>query len=80
MPQLIKNITAVLYDDIVGSIVYTNYLESDIQQEDYISMDSFKAYLQDLVQVEYSLSLNKPINFGLNNQYNVPQVTLSVNY
>ena len=80
MPKLIKNITGSILDNYTGSIYFFSSLSGEVQFEDYIDMDGFVAYLQNFKQVDYLEQLQKPLSFGLKNQYNLPTTTLEISY
>lgn len=80
MPKLIKNITGSILDNFTGGITLLNTVSGQIQFEDYISIGGFTAYLQNFTQVDYVQILQKPITFGLKNQYNLPTITLEISY
>jgi hypothetical protein len=46
MPQLIKKIESDLINDITNSVVLVKSVVGELQQEDYINMGGFVAYLQ----------------------------------
>ena len=79
MPQLIKNIQGNLVDDYIGNVVYMKSIVGEVQEEDYININGFIAYLQNLTQIEFTSGLKQPLNLGLNNK-NLPIVTLNINY
>lgn len=80
MPKLLKNITGAVLENYSGEIVFLNSISGKIQFEDYVYIDSFIAYLQNFKQVEYFNILEKPLAFGLKNQYNLPTITLEISY
>lgn len=80
MPKLLKNITGAVLENYSGEIVFLNSISGKIQFEDYVYIDSFIAYLQNFKQVEYFSILEKPLAFGLKNQYNLPTITLEISY
>lgn len=80
MPILIKDVIGEIYDEMIGEVIYLKSVIGDIQDEDYINLPAFKAYLQNLTRAETVEKLKKPINFGLVNKYKVPMVTLQINY
>ena len=79
MPQLIKNIQGNLVDDYIGNVVYMKSIVGEVQEEDYININGFIAYLQNQTQIEFTSGLKQPLNLGLNNK-NLPIVTLNINY
>lgn len=80
MPQLLRNIQGELHTTPVGEIVLVKSITGEIQLEDYISMNGFVAFLQNLTRTEYTEALTTPITFGMKNKYNLPMVTLEINY
>jgi len=80
MPKLVKNITGSILDNFTGSVTLLGTVSGQIQFEDYINMDGFTAYLQNFTQVDYVQILQKPLAFGLKNQYNLPTITLEISY
>ena len=80
MPQLIKNIEAEELSLNTGSVQAINSISGLAQEEDYINMFGFVAYLQNFTKVEESVLLNKPLNFGLANRLNLPINELEIDY
>lgn len=80
MPQLIKNINANLVDVIKNDLILVSSISSEIQREDYISFTGLEAFTQNLLFIEYTASLIKPLSFGLKNQRNLPIIELNINY
>jgi hypothetical protein len=80
MPQLIKNIQGEIHVESMGETVLVKSIVGSIQLEDYIIMNGFVAYLQNLTRTEYTKSLDKPLTYGLTNKYNIPMVTLEISY
>jgi hypothetical protein len=80
MPQLIKNIQGIIHENVDGSLVYNKTIISEIQKKDFINLNGFIAFLQDFSQTEYTEELTKPLTLGLANQYNLPMITLIINY
>lgn len=80
MPQLIKNIQGIIHENVDGSLVYHKTIISEIQKKDFISLNGFIAFLQNFSQTEYTEELIKPLTLGLVNQYNLPMITLIINY
>jgi hypothetical protein len=80
MIQLINKVQGQIYTVFTGNIDNLYSISGEIQQEDFIDLNGFVAYLQNFTRV-YSLeNLQNPINFGLKNSYNIPMVTLEINY
>lgn len=80
MPILIKYITAGFLDNYTTNLSFYVNLSSDIQFEDYINLNGFIAYLQNFTKVQSVIPLNKPLNFGLKNEYNIPTRFLQISY
>ncbi len=80
MPQLIRNIQGQAYLVTTGSVIGVKTISGEVQLEDYINLNGFIAYLQNFTKVDETESLRKPILFGLINRYNIPVVTLEINY
>ena len=80
MAILIRNIEGEVLTNIESSLVYYKSITGEIQREDYINLNGFIAYLQNLSSAEETSRLTKPLNFGLKNQYNKNTITLDVSY
>jgi hypothetical protein len=80
MAILIKSVEGEILTEVVGSLVYYKPIIADIQTEDYINLNGFTAYLQNLLNAEETSLLTKPLKFGLKNQYNKNTITLEVSY
>jgi len=79
--QLIKNVEGKFYDNVIGEVkLFTLPIVAQIQQEDYINLNGYIAYLQDLSKVQDTFLLSKPANFGLKNRLNIEIITLNINY
>lgn len=80
MPQLIKSVEGILHSTPICEVVYVKSITGEIQREDYINLNGFVAYLQNLSKTELTKSLTKPITYGLVNQYNLEIETLEISY
>jgi hypothetical protein len=80
MPQLIKNIQGEAYLVTTSKVTTLKSIAGEVQLEDYINLFGYVAYLQNFSRIEYTESLIKPSLFGLINRYNLPMVTLDINY
>ena len=80
MPQLIRNIQGQAYLVTTGNVSTFKTITGEIQQEDYINLNGYVAYLQNFTKIDYSELLIKPFLFELKNRYNLPMVTLEINY
>ena len=78
--QLIRNIQGEALTNVVGSVIYISNVSGVIQREDYINLNGFTGYLQNLTQVEETQALIIPSHMGLKNTYNKTIVTLEINY
>jgi hypothetical protein len=80
MPQLIKIIQGEIHTSPIGETTLVKSIVGSIQLEDYIIINGFAAYLQNLTRAQYTKALNKPLTYGLPNNYNIPMVTLEISY
>jgi hypothetical protein len=80
MPRLVTKITAEILPFYYGNITLFQSINGEIQLEDYINLNGFKAYIQDFTADEKVENLSKPPLFGLKNQYNLETVTLNISY
>lgn len=80
MPTLITKIEARLLDSFNGELYFFSSSSGEIQFEDYVELSDFIAYLQKFSKVNYFENLEKPVQFGLKNQYNLPTTTLEISY
>ena len=80
MPQLVKKIEGNIYDVISDDVILLKSVTGELQQEDYINMNGFIAYLQNLTRTEFTSRLPVPNAFGLKNRYNIPVITLNISY
>ena len=80
MPQLIKNIQAEAIDINTGSVNGVNSIVGLVQQEDYVQLYGFVAYLQNFTKTDETVLLKKPLNFGLKNGLNRPINYLEIDY
>ena len=80
MPQLIKKVEGEMFDQIIGSVTYLPPIIGEIQEEDYINLNGLIAFLQDFTKTEEIDVITKPIDFGLKNKYNIPTVTIEIDY
>jgi hypothetical protein len=80
MPILLRNIEARILDNFMSDIVIFGTIDASIQFEDYIRLNAFTAYLQNFTRAEIVSFLDKPITFGLKNQYHLPITTLEMDY
>lgn len=80
MPILIKKISGEALKNVSDSILYVSTIKGEIQREDYINLNGFIAYTQNLSRTEETYGLNKPSPFGLKNAFNNTIVTLEISY
>jgi len=80
MPQLIKTIVGTVNDNTTGDVVLVKTVIGNIQQEDYINLNGFTAYIQNLSRAEDTVGLTNPINFGLKNGKKLEIVTFNIDY
>jgi hypothetical protein len=80
MPKLLKKIEGEIINNITGDVSLIFSVSGQIQQEDYINLNGFVAYLQNFSKTELVTKLEKPLIFGLPNTYNIEVKTLEINY
>jgi hypothetical protein len=80
MPILVKNVKGSVLDNFTGNINCFSSIIALVQFEDYINLNGFIAYLQNFKKVESVTQLEKPLSFGLKNQYNLPTTILEISY
>jgi len=80
MPQLITSVVGNVYTNTTGSVMYVNSVVGTIQQEDYIDLNGFIAYLQNLSKAEDTSGLVNPVNYGLKNSKNLEVKEIKIDY
>jgi len=80
MPKLLKNVEGKIVDNYKTNVTYMSSVSGEVQQEDYINLGGFVAYLQNLTEVQVTSRLSKPLTFGLKNTRNLEVVTLNIDY
>jgi hypothetical protein len=80
MAQLIKNVEGEILTNILDELNYLRPIIGVVQQEDYINLNGFIAYLQNFSKTELVANLNTPIGFGLKNLHNISIVELEIDY
>lgn len=80
MIQLINNIEGKIHTVTYGDTYAYKSISGEMQQEDFINLNGFVAYLQNFTRIETTENLNNPMNFGLKNSYNIPMITLETTY
>lgn len=78
--QLIRNIQGDAYPNVVDNINYLSTISGEVQREDYINLNGFVGFLQNLTKTEETAALSIPSSFGLANTYNKTIVTLEISY
>jgi hypothetical protein len=78
MPQLIKKVSGSVLDNFIGEVIIFNPIVGLIQREDYINLPNFTAFLQNLIDVDVTVGLTKPLSFGL--KQNKTSITLNISY
>jgi hypothetical protein len=68
MIQLLKNIKGNFVTEIKGVVNYIGTIEAEIQQEDYVNIYGFTAFLQNFSQIPKTESFSTPNSFG----YSIP--------
>jgi hypothetical protein len=80
MPQLLKKVQGEILTNTIGNVSLISSVSGEIQQEDYINLNGFVAYLQNFSRVELLTELIPPMEFGLPNTYNIETKTLEISY
>lgn len=80
MPQLLKKVQGEILTNTIGDVNLITSVSGEIQQEDYINLNGFVAYLQNFYRVELAFELVTPMEFGLPNTYNIETKTLEISY
>ena len=80
MPQLVKNIIGIISSGTDGSVILVKNISGEVQQEDYVNINGYIAYLQNLTRTEYTQGLEKPLIYGLVNSHNLKSITLEIDY
>jgi hypothetical protein len=80
MLKLLKKIQGEVLPNVIDDIRLITSVSGEIQQEDYINLNGFIAYLQNFSNVDLETKLQTPIEFGLPNTYNIETKTLEINY
>lgn len=80
MPILIKKISGEILKNVSDSVLYVSTISGEIQREDYINLNGFIGYTQNLSKTEETYGLIEPLSFGLKNAYNNTIVTLEISY
>ncbi len=80
MPQLLKKVQGEILTNTIGDVMLITSVTGEIQQEDYINLNGFVAYLQNFSRIELATELIPPMEFGLPNTYNIETQTLEISY
>jgi hypothetical protein len=80
MPQLLKKVEGEILTHVIGDVRFVTSVSGQIQQEDFINLNGFVAYLQNLSRTEFTSALLKPMEFGLKNENNIATITLDISY
>jgi hypothetical protein len=80
MPQLLKKVEGEILTHVIGDVRFVTSVSGQIQQEDFINLNGFVAYLQNLSRTEFTAALLKPMEFGLKNENNIETITLDISY
>ena len=78
--QLVKNIQGEFLTNLSNEVRYISFITAEIQLEDYIELNGFIGFLQNLKQTEETKSLLVPNQMGLKNQFNKEVINLEINY
>lgn len=80
MAQLIQKIEGSLLPYVTNNVNYVTSITGVVQEEDYIFLNGYVAYLQDFVNTEYTQALNQPLMYGLPNINKLKIVTIEIDY
>ena len=80
MPQLVKKIQGEVINNIIGDVTFISSVYGEIQQEDFIKLGGFVAFLQNYSKVKEVTELTTPTQFGLDNRLNLPTNILEISY
>lgn len=80
MPQLLKKVQGEILTNVIGDVTLVSNVYGQIQQEDYINLNGFVAYLQNFSKIEKTTELLTPMDFGLVNTNNIETKTLEISY
>jgi hypothetical protein len=80
MPILIKNIQGEFLVNINTNVQKIIGITGEVQQEDYVNLNGFLGYLQNLKKSEETQSLAIPSQFGLKNVLNQQIINLEISY
>jgi hypothetical protein len=80
MPQLLKKVEGEILPYVIGDVRFVTSISGQIQLEDFINLNGFIAFLQNLSRTEFTAALSKPMEFGLKNENNIETITLDISY
>lgn len=80
MSQLIKKIEGYVLPYITSDVKYVSQLVGSLQKSDFINIYGLTGFLQNLINVDTTINLQKPMEFGVKNNYNSVTVMLEINY
>lgn len=78
--RLIRNIQGETHPNVVDNINYLSTISGEVQREDYVNLNGFVGFLQNLTKAEETAVLSITSSFGLANTYNKTIVTLEISY
>lgn len=77
MPQLIKKIEGQIFNETIGTTQLLQSITGQVQQEDYVDLNGFIAYLQNLSKTQDTYLLINPVNFGLKSKNRRVEIQIS---
>ena len=80
MPQLLKKVQGEVITNTIGNVSFIFGVSGMIQQGDFINLNGFVAFLQNLNYVDELTKITSPLEFGLKNTYNIETTSLEINY
>lgn len=78
--ELIKKLSGNIIQEEFGHVEAITAVSGNAGLEDYINVWGLTGFIQDLTRAEITERLNKPIQFGLPNTYNIPIVEIKIDY
>lgn len=80
MPKVIRNISGEILPNYESTINVFSTPIGLIGNTDYIEVFNFIGFVQDFRSAKSIETLQKPLSFGLKNQYGLPIITLEISY
>jgi hypothetical protein len=80
MPQLLKKVEGEILTSVVGDVPFVISVTGNIQQEDFINLTGFSAFLQNFTKIDFTSALTKPLEYGLPKDNNIEMITLEISY